>query len=104
MTEPERKTLDLAKIPLEGAETALYVYTNNAEVLIAPWDIRLAFTEVVSNGTGSDIRKVLRANVTMSPGHAKALAGALALGLKQYEEVFGAIKMPTKTEASETPE
>lgn len=102
--QEQRETIDLTKIPMEGDAAAVHVYVNNAEALIAPWDIRIVFSEVTGNGSGEKLRKILRANVVMAPSHAKALAAAMALAVKQYEGVFGEIRMPAGAEASPNPQ
>jgi hypothetical protein len=86
------KQIDIASLPIVGTDAVPSVYCNNAEINFAPWDVRLIFTEVVSLGATPE--KVLRADVVMSPPHAKALAAALTVTLQEYEKIYGEIKIP----------
>lgn len=97
MSEPtigEPVLLDVNALPLENPNSVQPVYCNNANASIAPWDVRLIFSEVVITSKPGDAKHVLRAHVVMNPAHAKALAGALAQTVQAYEKQFGAIKMP----------
>ncbi len=86
-------TVDLNTIPWTDPDSVPSVYCNNASIAIAPWDIRLLFAEVITAGS-AETAILLRANVAMHPGHAKALIGALASAIEAYENQFGQIVMP----------
>jgi hypothetical protein len=95
----EAKQIDVNALPLRNSGAVPAVYCNNAETLIGPWDIRLVFSEVLGCGANADVEKELRANVVMSPAHARALAKALETALSQFEQVYGQIKMPEQPKA-----
>jgi hypothetical protein len=86
-------TIDLNSIPWSNPDSVSSVYCNNASIAIAPWDIRLLFGEVIPAGN-ADTTILLRANVAMHPGHAKALIVALRSAIEAYESQFGQIVMP----------
>lgn len=86
--------IDINSLPLTDTESVVPVYCNNANIAIAPWDIRIIFSEIITAGKPEDTVNALRANVAMNPAHAKALAGSLGVAVAQYEKQFGQIKMP----------
>jgi hypothetical protein len=88
--------IPLQDIPVVNPNNIQSVYTNNVIVMNAPFDIRLVFNEMVSEGLGKPVQAVLRANVCMTPAHAKALADALTGAVEQYKEIFGEIPWPPK--------
>jgi hypothetical protein len=88
------KITDLTAVPWTNPNDVPSVYCNNASVAIAPWDIRILFSEILTTSNAGELAIVLRANVTMNPAHAKALAGALASSVEAYEENFGKITVP----------
>jgi hypothetical protein len=86
--------VDINSLPLTNPDSVPSVYCNNANIAIAPWDIRLIFSEIVIAGNTEKPAQVLRANIAMNPAHAKALAAALTAAVAGYETQFGQIKMP----------
>lgn len=104
-TMENSEIVDVSALPLKGGDRVSSAYANNADIAISPWDIRIVFTELVGNiGEPEPLSKELRANIVMAPAHAKALVAALLTGVRQYEQVYGDIKMPegrgAKTEAA----
>lgn len=98
MSEPilgEPILLDVNSIPLVNVDNVQSVYSNNANAAVAPWDVRLIFSEVVTTSRPGEVIHALRANVVMHPAHAKALVGVLAKAIEAYEKQFGEIMMPS---------
>jgi hypothetical protein len=58
-----------------------------------PWDMRFAFSEISQDSKGEPAHD-LKANVVMTPAHARAFVGTLSAALKKYEEQFGEIIQP----------
>jgi hypothetical protein len=97
MSEPnfsEPFQLDVNSLPLTNADSIEPVYSNNVSLAIAPWDIRLIFSEVVVGSKPGEAVNELRANIAMNPGHTKVLASALVQVISAYERQYGEIKMP----------
>lgn len=70
----------------------LTTYSNQASVIAGPFDIRIAFSEILNNEAGKIyIEEIV--TVAMSPHHAKALLYLLAKNLKNWEERFGSLQM-----------
>jgi len=88
--------IELKDIPVVNPNNVQSVYTNSISVMNGQFDIRMLFNEIVSEGTGKPVESVLRANVTMTPAHAKAFVIALGTALDQYPTVFGEIPWPPK--------
>jgi hypothetical protein len=86
--------IDINSLPLTNPDSIAPVYCNNANIALAPWDVRIVFSEIIVAGNAEDMSQALRANVAMNPAHAKALAGALSTALSEYEKLYGQIKMP----------
>jgi hypothetical protein len=86
--------LDINTLPLTNPDSVPSVYCNNANIAIAPWDIRLIFSEIVIAGNTEKPVHVLRASIAMNPAHAKALAVSLSAAVAAYETQFGQIMMP----------
>ncbi|HOI96089.1 MAG TPA: DUF3467 domain-containing protein [Syntrophobacter fumaroxidans] len=89
----EKKKIQVEHVQSEKFQS---IYTNNANVQISYFDFRIDFRQML---TGTDGRMIVerQASVVMSPQHAKALLGVLAQHVEQYEEQFGAIRMPGGT-------
>lgn len=69
-------------------------YANVAQIELGFYDIRISFGEKkkrVPEITDEDID----VRVIMSPQHAKEFANLLIRNIKQYEEIFGEIKIPS---------
>lgn len=88
----ENKIVNVAELPFVGADSAPTIYSNNADMAITPWDLRIGFSEIGQHG--GEFRKRMLASVVMSPAHAKALITALTLGVQQWEGTYGEIRMP----------
>jgi len=86
----------LKDIPVVNPNNVQSVYSNSISVMNGQFDIRILFNEIVSEGTGKPVESILRANVTMTPAHAKAFVSALGTALEQYPSVFGEIPWPPK--------
>jgi len=67
------------------------IYTNNVQVSISLYDVRLLLNDVVS-ATQSRIDVEEQAAIVMSPEHARDVSEALRRALAQYEERFGPIR------------
>lgn len=74
-------------------------YSNDTIMETGPWDVRFRFGHVVENDK-ANARIIVEqlAEVHVSPQHAKRLHQILTEHLRQYEEMFGPIPMPPKTE------
>jgi hypothetical protein len=73
------------------------IYTNNVQVGISLYDVRLFLNDVVSASKGRiDVEE--QAVVVMSPEQARDVSEALNRALAQYEERFGPIR-PSPEEA-----
>lgn len=93
---PAAQLIELKDIPVVNPNNVQSVYTNSVSVMNGQFDIRILFNEIVSEGAGKPVESVLRANVTMTPAHAKAFVIALENALEQYPNVFGEIPWPPK--------
>lgn len=73
------------------------LYSNDTQVQVTPWDIRLIFGEIseISKAEQSIIRIKSTGEVRMSPQHAKRVAALLVKQIEFYESKVGAIPMPT---------
>lgn len=76
------------------------VYANNANLAIAPWDVRFIFSEIVTTSKPGEVANELKAHVVMTPAHAKAMINALVQTINAYEKQFGEIKMPDMPRAA----
>lgn len=72
------------------------LYTNDTQVQITPWDLRITFGEITDLPTSERREIVIKTTgeVRMSPQHAKRLADLLIGQIARYERNFGAIPMP----------
>jgi hypothetical protein len=66
------------------------VYANGARLRYSTWDITIGFTRSIDTGEGIIASEAL-IEITCSPAHMKAVAGALNEAVRAYEERFGAI-------------
>jgi hypothetical protein len=85
--------MELSSLPISNRDSVRSVYANNVTMAFGPWDIRFAFSEISQDSKG-ELAHELKANLVMSPAHAKALVGTLSTALKKYEEQFGEIIQP----------
>lgn len=95
-------TMGLFDIPLEGGTDVPSVYTNHGRIQMTQWDARLLFSEIIiasgavnAPNTNPDIRNVARANIVMSPAHAKAFLKAFQEQVDIWEKTYGEIKVVT---------
>jgi hypothetical protein len=72
------------------------LYTNDTQVQLSPWDVRLIFGLIEDPPTAErktmSVRRI--GEVRMSPEHAKKVLAILAEQLKQYEDSIGIIPQP----------
>ena len=64
-----------------------FLYVNNSYMSISNWDVRLIFCERLPSEKSEQ-----RAAITMSHGHAKALAELLSKNVEKLEAAFGPIR------------
>ena len=79
-----------------ASPTFVTLYTNDTQVQVTPWDVRLIFGEISSGPTDKlpTIEIKQTGEVRMSPQHAKRIMMILLQQLTNYEERFGAIPQP----------
>src|ERR1043165_4441009 len=77
----------------------VHIYSNNAEFGTSIWDIRVSFAEVIGNPEDEPNTLLVeqRAEVVMSPTHAKVFAQMMVNSIKQYEAQYGEIKIIRNT-------
>ena len=87
-----------ANVSREVIASPLFVtlYTNDTQVQVSPWDVRLVFGEISVPATPEHSTNVVKqtGEVRMSPQHAKVVAMILIAQLQQYEATFGPIPTP----------
>ena len=78
------------------AQTFVSMYSNDTQIQVSPWDIRLVFGMITeppsSNRPIIEVTSV--GEVRMSPQHAKKVALILLKQLQNYEENIGPIPLP----------
>ncbi len=82
---------------IERAEDFVSIYTNDIQVQVSPWDLRLLLGVIVgmpANPPTGSVDVSLLADVRMSPQMAKKIAMILATQVERYEQTFGAIPLP----------
>jgi len=79
------------------SEKFLKIYANAANIETTVWDFNLVFGELKKIDDKIFIEQTVA--ITMSPQHAKALAGVLAGNVKEYEKQVGEIKLPQPADA-----
>jgi hypothetical protein len=72
------------------AADAVTLYSNNVGINVSPWDFRLRFG-TVTEASRERIVLEYRADVYMSPQHAKIFSKVLQAKVGEYEATFGAI-------------
>ena len=72
------------------------LYSNDTQVQVSPWDVRLIFGEISEGPTTERPEALIKCTgqVRMSPQHAKKLAEILMGSLATYERTFGPLPMP----------
>lgn len=97
VAEPQPK---LVRANVNREETAspsfVTLYTNDTQLQVSPWDVRLIFGEISRPPTDENPRTLIKqtGEVRMSPQHAKVVAKILMAQLKLYEENYGPIPLP----------
>ncbi|HEV8641379.1 MAG TPA: DUF3467 domain-containing protein [Methylomirabilota bacterium] len=78
------------------APNFISLYTNDTQVQVSPWDVRLIFGEISEPPTSERPEVVIKATgeVRMSPQHAKRILQILADTLATYERSVGPIPLP----------
>jgi hypothetical protein len=73
------------------------LYTNDVQVQISPWDVRLIFGQIESGPTKEKLTVTVKqvGEVRMSPQLAKKVATILTKQIQTYERRFGTIPQPT---------
>jgi hypothetical protein len=88
--------IQVQDIPVVNPNNVQSVYSNAVSIMNGQFDVRLIFNEIVGEGIGKPVQSILRANVTLTPAHAKAMSEALANAMEQYPKAFGEIPWPPK--------
>ena len=73
------------------------LYTNDTQLQVTPWDVRMIFGEITEPASAERPVNVIKqiGEVRMSPQHAKIVMLILANQLEQYESNIGPIPLPT---------
>jgi len=81
---------------VEPAPTFVSIYTNDTQLQMTPWDLRMVFGVIAEQPTASNPKALVKTlcEVRMSPQHAKKVALILLQQLKHYEENVGKIPQP----------
>jgi hypothetical protein len=92
-------------IPLKAVQSDKFVsiYSNSMTLDITPWDFKFVFGVLVKGEPGQPPMIENRAEVVMSPQHAKAMLDIFTTHLKEYEKNVGEIKLPQPQPGSERP-
>lgn len=94
---PEMKAnaanFNVQESPVENPLGVESMYVNHANVLTTQWDFRIIMSEVVPMRP-KDVHVQLRANVVMTPPHAKAFLNVLKANIEIWEKQNGEIKVP----------
>ncbi len=79
-----------------AAQNFVSLYTNDTQVQLSPWDVRLIFGVIVEPPASErpSIQITSVGEVRMSPQHAKKVALILLKQLQHYEETIGPIPVP----------
>jgi uncharacterized protein DUF3467 len=88
------QNINVSELETTNPDNVRPVYSNHAGVQVSTWDIRIMFAEITPVVGGNEIQQ--RANVVMTPAHAKALAYLLAQHIEIYEQANGEIPWPPK--------
>jgi len=80
----------LERLPSDNLPT---IYSNNTQIEVSTWDIRLKFGEILSASPQKiTVRSLV--DIVMSPQHAKALTVLMVNAIKEYETNCGKIPQP----------
>ena len=90
---PAPRELSEKQLRFAGEEDAVAIYSNFTSIDQHPWDLKLRFGQIVK-ATNDEflVRRV--ADVTLSPQSFKALAILAAQSIREYERIYGKIKLP----------
>jgi len=94
----QNQGIPISEVPFINPNNVQSVYSNSVSIMNGQFDIRLLFSEIVSEGIGKPVESILRANIAMTPAHAKALIGALTNAIEEYPKAFGEIPWPPKNQ------
>jgi hypothetical protein len=102
---PVQRLVNVMELPVSNPANVQPVYSNNAAAVYSPHDFRITFTEIIVSGltTEDPPRQELRATVSMSPTHFKALYDAMGKTLKNFEDQFGKVQWPPKAKGAVSP-
>lgn len=70
------------------------LYANNSALAISTYDFSLIFGEILGAEDGK-LQVEQHTKITMSPLHAKVLAGVFSANVAAYEQQFGEIRIPS---------
>ncbi len=76
--------------------TFVSLYSNDTQIQVTPWDVRIIFGEISEGATPEHPEVQIKATgqVRMSPQHAKKVVEILTASLAKYEQTFGQLPMP----------
>ena len=94
--QPQSQELSTQRSP-----NFLKIYSNAANIEVTAWDFNIVFGELRKADDKPFIEQFVA--ITMSPQHAKALAGVLASNVNEYEKHVGEIRLPQAQEAPSIP-
>jgi hypothetical protein len=95
------KNFDLSKITPKNSDNVHSVYANSVQIIPTNWDFRFLLSEITVEPPDS-LSVELRANIVMTPAHAKSLLYLLGAHMQEYEKQNGEIKIqwpPTQPSA-----
>jgi hypothetical protein len=100
MTDPKPQDQQLDFV---NSDKFVSIYINNVTMEVTPWDFKLICGAILQADAGGKVLKIEnRAEVIMSPQHAKALLGVLNTNVLEYEKQVGEIKLPQQAAAAPT--
>ena len=88
------KAATVLKRELVKAPNFFSLYSNDVQVQVSPFDVRLVFGELSPSRIGESVSGVIvtqLAEVTVSPQWAKRLLQVIGAQLGEYEQKFGPI-------------
>jgi hypothetical protein len=98
----ESKSYDFIKMPQKNSNNVRSEYTNAGNVVPTTWDFRFLFSEIIVEPP-DQITAELRANVVMTPAHAKTFLYLLGAQMQEYEKQNGEIKIQWPPSQPTTP-
>ena len=93
---PAPQTTGVLRREIIRSSTFASIYSNDIQVQVSPWDVRLLLGELgeISPGPPPAVNIKELAEVRISPQLAKQLIMIMLQQLKSYEEQFGEIPTP----------